>query len=90
METVAHIRPPCDLPAVLAEARAETHPSSRAWIEENESFRRDILALLAERGPLLSRDIPDTSVVPWPSTGWTNNRNVTKMLELMARGDLRP
>ncbi|GIJ80583.1 hypothetical protein SAMN05443287_115103 [Micromonospora phaseoli] len=85
VETVAYIRPPRDLAAVLAEARAATHPSFRAWIEENESFRRDILALLEEKGPLLSRDIPDTSVVPWPSSGWTNNRNVTKMLELLAR-----
>ena len=29
-------------------------------------------------GPLASRDIPDTSAVPWASTGWTNNRNVTR------------
>ncbi|SCL27250.1 hypothetical protein GA0074692_2317 [Micromonospora pallida] len=84
VETVAYLRPPGDLPAVLAEARAQTHPSTRAWLTENEPFRRDILALLATRGPLLSRDIPDTSVVPWPSSGWTNNRNVTKMLECLA------
>ena len=38
---------------------------------------------------MTSRDIPDTSVVPWPSSGWTNNRNVTQMLEfLMARGEV--
>ena len=36
-----------------------------------------------------SRDIPDTCVVPWASTGWTNNRNVTQMLEsLMMRGEV--
>ena len=53
------------------------------------SFRRDILAKLAADGPLLSRDIPDTSVGPWPSTGWTNNRNITKMLEALAlRGEV--
>ena len=40
-------------------------------------------------GPLTSRDIPDTCVVPWASTGWTNNRNVTQMLEfLMVRGEV--
>jgi uncharacterized protein YcaQ len=34
-------------------------------------------------------DIPDTCVVPWASTGWTNNRNVTQMLEcLMMRGEV--
>ena len=84
VETVAFIRPPRDLPAVIAEVRdAEMHPSIAAWLERNEPFRRDIIALL-EEGPLLSRDIPDTSVEPWPSSGWTNNRNVTKMLESLA------
>jgi uncharacterized protein YcaQ len=38
---------------------------------------------------LTSRDIPDTCVVPWASTGWTNNRNVTQMLELLlTRGEV--
>ena len=33
--------------------------------------------------------MPDRSEVPWPSTGWTNNRNVTQMLEfLAARGEI--
>jgi uncharacterized protein YcaQ len=38
---------------------------------------------------LSSRDIPDTASVPWASTGWTNDRNVTQMLEfLMMRGEV--
>jgi uncharacterized protein YcaQ len=58
-------------------------------LRANDSFRRDILELLAAKGPLLSRDLPDTSAVPWPSTGWTNNRNVTQMLEILTgRGDI--
>jgi uncharacterized protein YcaQ len=85
VETVAYIRSPRDLPAVIAEVReAEMHPSTAAWFEKNEPFRRDIIQLLHEKGPLLSRDIPDTSLEPWPSSGWTNNRNVTKMLEILA------
>jgi uncharacterized protein len=33
--------------------------------------------------------VPDTSQVPWGSTGWTNDRNVTQMLELRsARGQV--
>ena len=44
---------------------------------------------MRDDGPLLSRDVPDTSQVPWGSTGWTNNRNVTQMLELLsARGEV--
>src|SRR3712207_3203547 len=64
-------------------------PSVRAWVEANDGFRRDILARLRDAGPLLSRDLPDTSQVPWSSTGWTNNRNVTQMLELLSvRGEV--
>ncbi|MGH3749111.1 MAG: DNA glycosylase AlkZ-like family protein [Micromonosporaceae bacterium] len=86
VETVAYIRPPRDLPAVIAEVRdRQTHPTMAAWVEKNEPFRRDILALLDAKGPLLSRDIPDTSIAPWPSSGWTDNKNVTRMLEFLAR-----
>lgn len=90
VETVAYVRSPRDLPAVIAEVReAEPYPFMAQWLADNDSFRRDILAVLEADGPLLSRDIPDTSVVPWPSTGWTHNRNITKMLEAMAmRGEV--
>ena len=44
----------------------------------------DSLTCFANSGPLASRDIPDTSEVPWASTGWTNDRNVTQMLEFLA------
>ena len=38
---------------------------------------------------MTSRDIADTCVVPGRSTGWTNNRNVTQMLEMMMmRGEV--
>lgn len=84
VETVACIVPPRDLPAVIGEVRDAPKRRTAQWLETNESFRRDVLALLEREGPLLSRDIPDTSVEPWPSTGWTNNRNVTRMLESLA------
>ena len=61
----------------------------RDWLERNDRFRRDVLEALGERGPLQSRDIPETHVMPWASSGWTNNRNVTQMLEfLMMRGEV--
>jgi uncharacterized protein YcaQ len=44
---------------------------------------------LRRSGPLTSRDVPDTSAVPWQSSGWTSNRNVTQMLEFLnARGEV--
>jgi len=77
-------RPMSDAGLVLAEAAAwPTYEKSRVWLRENDSFRRDILGRLADSGPLTSRDLPDTAVVPWASSGWTNNRNVTQMLELL-------
>jgi len=57
--------------------------SRREWFRANDACRRDILARLEASGPLSARDIPDTCAVPWKSTGWTNNRNVTQMLEFM-------
>jgi uncharacterized protein YcaQ len=86
----ALIRPIGDVGLYLAGA-ADWPPwdGARAWLRDNDSFRRDILKLLRRSGPLTSRDVPDTSVVPWASSGWTNNRNVTQMLEyLMMRGEV--
>jgi hypothetical protein len=86
----ALVRPMSDLGLHLAASRtSRSHERTDAWIRDNDRFRRDILELLGSSGPLSSRDIPDTCVVPWASTGWTNNRNVTQMLEfLMMRGEV--
>lgn len=59
------------------------------WVAANAAFARSILDRIEREGPLTSREIPDEAVVPWPSTGWTNDRNVTKMLEnLHMQGEL--
>ena len=63
--------------------------SRRDWVRANDACRRDILDRLGSAGPLPSRELPDTCKVPWRSTGWTNNRNVTQLLELMVgRGEV--
>jgi len=89
-EADALVRPVGDLGLYLAGASERPrYEHTRVWLHDNERFRRDILDLLRNSGPATSRDIPDTSVVPWASTGWTNNRNVTQMLEiLMTRGEV--
>ncbi|MEU8262810.1 crosslink repair DNA glycosylase YcaQ family protein [Micromonospora sp. NPDC048999] len=86
----AMVRPMADLGLHLAEMTAWPEDARRRdWLAANDAFRRYVLDLLRDSGPLLSRDVPDRSVVPWPSTGWTNNRNVTQMLEfLAARGEI--
>lgn len=59
------------------------------WVRANDACRRDILDRLAAQGPLPSRELPDTCVTPWRSTGWTNNRNVSQLLEMMVlRGEV--
>jgi uncharacterized protein YcaQ len=63
--------------------------SRNEWVLANKECHRDILRQLAADGPTATRDLPDTCVLPWKSTGWTNNRNVSQMLELMvARGEV--
>jgi uncharacterized protein YcaQ len=86
----ALVRPISDLGLYLAGAADwPSYERTRVWIRDNDRFRRDILDLLGSSGPMSSRDIPDTCVVPWASTGWTNSRNVTQMLEsLMMRGEV--
>ena len=89
-ELDALVRPIGDLGLYLAGASEfPSYDQSRAWLRDNDRFRRDILKLLRRSGPLVSRDIPDTSVVAWASSGWTGDRNVTQMLEfLMMRGEI--
>jgi uncharacterized protein YcaQ len=86
----ALIRPMGDVGLYLAGADEQPgYERSRVWLRENDRFRRDVLELLRASGPLSSREIPDTAAVPWASSGWTNNRNVTQMLEfLQARGQV--
>jgi uncharacterized protein YcaQ len=91
------IRPSEDLALYRAEmadwpARGELREWQeyrRDWVLVNNACRLDILDRLRSDGPLLARDLPDTCVVPWSSTGWTNDRNVSQLLEFMAqRGEV--
>jgi uncharacterized protein YcaQ len=97
IELQATLRPAEDL--VLYRADMQVWPGTgalrdwqeyrRDWVRANDACRRDILERLGADGPLPSRDLPDTCVKPWASTGWTNNKNITKMLDFMvARGEV--
>jgi uncharacterized protein YcaQ len=59
------------------------------WVRVNDDFRQDILARLENEGPLTSRELPDSCLVPWRSSGWNNHRNASMMLELLEqRGEV--
>ena len=97
IELQALIRPTEDLALYRADMAAwpgvgELRPwqvERRDWVKANDACRRDILKRLKASGPLPMRELPDTCAKPWGSTGWTNNRNVEKLLDLMvARGEV--
>ncbi len=55
----------------------------RDWLEENSAFRSYVLAELENRGPLQGKDFKDQSSSGWSSSGWTGDRNVSKMLDAL-------
>ena len=89
---IVMIRPMADLPLFLAEMPEMPPPrfgTSRAYLKTNDAFRRRILDRLREAGPLASREIPDEPEATWQSSGWTQERNVTQMLEILLwRGEV--
>lgn len=94
-EWMAFVYPKEALPALLS--RMERWPLGdtawptrvREWLKTNAAFRRYVLREIERTGPMLSRQFEDRAKVPWPSSGWTGNKNVGRMLEfLTARGEL--
>ena len=55
------------------------------WVEANSACRDDILDLLRAEGPLPARELPDTCVLPWRSSGWNSGRNVLMLLHCLER-----
>ncbi len=75
-----------DLPLYRASMRQPLrYAQTRQWLDDNAGFRRNILQRLRDEGPLRTTEIDDTAQRSWGSTGWTNNRNVTQMLEILTR-----
>jgi len=91
------LRPREDLRLHTAEMAAWPGPGEltpwqqdiEAWLEANEECRTDIIERLRMDGPLPIRELPDTTVVPWRSSGWTDDKNVSKMVDhMVACGDI--
>jgi uncharacterized protein YcaQ len=94
-EYAAFIRPIEDYPLILARMR-RPRTGKYAWerrglefLEKNDEFRRHVLRELERSGPLLSRELVDTSVRTWKSHGWYGTRNVGVMMQLLeSRGEV--
>lgn len=76
------LRPAEDVACYRAEMAGWPGPEPRAWerrgadwLEANDGCRREILATLYDEGPLPRSELPDTTVVPWESSGWNNDRS---------------
>jgi uncharacterized protein YcaQ len=85
-----------DLPIHRWEMRTWPRATGGAWVrrilgwyESQAPFRAHILERLREEGPLRARDIEDRASTPWTSGGWSNERNVARMLDVMwIRGEV--
>jgi uncharacterized protein len=97
IEHQGYLRPSEDLALFRAEMSIwpgreplkEWQRDRMAWIETNDGCRREILDELRREGPLPASALEDSCEVPWPSSGWNNNKNVQMLLKLMvARGEV--
>jgi uncharacterized protein YcaQ len=97
IELLAFLRPAEDLALYRGEMAewaghgeaSEWKAFRREWVAANDRCRLDILDRLRKEGPVPSRELPDTCDKPWESTGWTNNKNVTRLLDFMVgRGEV--
>ena len=87
------LRPAADLALFRGEMAAWPGPGelkdwqveTRDWVLANDHCRRDILEKLYDEGPLPASAFPDTTVVPWESSGWNNDRNIRMLVNLMVR-----
>lgn len=53
------------------------------WLAENRALRRHVMSSLRRSGPLRLRDIEDRSVAGWRTSGWNDERNVNRMLDIL-------
>lgn len=90
VELQGHYRPVEDIALYRAEmAQWPQRAHEVQWVAANDACRRDILEVLRSDGPLPATALPDTCVQDWRSSGWTNTKNVQRMLDFMeARGEV--
>ena len=71
----------------IAMRRNPTFPrlAGRArWMRANLPLRREVLSRLRREGPLATSAFDGREAVSWHSTGWTNDRNASQMLEFLS------
>ena len=59
-------------------------PSVARWIRSNQGLQRQVLSRLRREGPLPTSAFDGREAISWRSTGWTNERNASQMLEFLS------
>lgn len=61
------------------------HQRIAQWIDANKKLRDTILREIKRNGPISSRVLTEMGEAPkaWVSSGWTNDRNVSRMLDFL-------
>ncbi|MDQ6522115.1 crosslink repair DNA glycosylase YcaQ family protein [Nocardioides sp. LHD-245] len=88
-EHVTFIRTMDDVGIHLGVADEWLHPSTVAWIEANPRYRARVLDQVRDEGPLAATALPNDPEVPYTSTGWNDDKNANRMLEVLClRGEV--
>jgi hypothetical protein len=56
---------------------------TREWMVENAALEAHVIDELTRNGPMSSNEFEDESVKEWESSGWTDGRNVNRMLDFL-------
>ena len=85
----AFIYPTRHLPFYLLAMRSKSEKYTYrryrvAWMRKNLPLRRQVLSRLRRDGPLATSAFDGREAVSWHSTGWTNERNASQMLEFLS------
>ena len=89
VEHVTFIRSMDDIGIHLSVADEWIHPSTTAWVEANPRFRARLLEALSAEGPVVATALPNDPEVPYASTGWNDDKNAGRMLEVLClRGEV--
>jgi uncharacterized protein YcaQ len=89
VEHVTFLRTMDDIGIHLAVADEWLHPNTREWVAANPRFRARLLARLRDDGPVAVTALPNDPEVPYASTGWNDDKNTARMLEVLClRGEV--
>lgn len=55
----------------------------RQWMADNQSLLDGVMSTIGERGPVSSKEFEEKATVSWWSSGWTNDRNINRMLDFL-------